>query len=85
MKLLELMLRRREQEDREAEERRLAHRAWDLEREQRAKSNKAAGGAPLRHTGSLRNQTDKVWPSLPLRCFGGIVSSVTSGPGFASP
>ncbi|EEC04559.1 conserved hypothetical protein [Ixodes scapularis] len=61
MKLLELMLRRREQEDREAEERRLAHRAWDLEREQRAKSNKAAGGAPLRHTGSLRNQTDKRW------------------------
>ncbi|CAN7943072.1 unnamed protein product, partial [Ixodes hexagonus] len=61
MKLLELMLRRREQEDREAEERRLAHRAWDLEREQRAKSNKTAGGAPLRHTGSLRNQTDKRW------------------------
>lgn len=65
MKLLELMLRRREQEDREAEERRLAHRAWDLEREQRAKSNKTTGGAPLRHTGSLRNQTDKGCCCLP--------------------
>lgn len=61
MKLLELMLRRREQEDKEAEERRRAHRAWDLERQKREQR------AALRHTSSLKKPREKRWrDSQPL-------------------
>lgn len=65
MKLLELMLRRREQEDKEAEERRRAHRAWDLERQKREQR------AALRHTSSLKKPREKVRLWSCLRGLGG--------------